>query len=101
MNKFWTDICLIPFGTALAIGMLWCVHQGIHYQVKPVEPPANLFSPVDARDYGSLEQSCIKLLTRIELERATQAVHHETPESQAPPERRSIMHNLTAWVWTT
>ncbi len=62
MNKFWKDICSIPFWAAFAVGLLWGIHYGIHYQAKPVEAPANLFNPVESRDYGNMARACSRYI---------------------------------------
>ena len=65
MNKFWTDICLIPVITAVLVGGAWCIHKAVHYQVDPVERPSNLFNPVEGRDYGNMARACSRYIARM------------------------------------
>jgi len=66
MSKFWTDICLIPLLSLLVVGVMMTAHFAIHGQVKSPDRSTQIFDPKKVRDFGSLEKSCIKLLTRIE-----------------------------------
>jgi hypothetical protein len=81
MNKFWTDICLIPLAAAFVVGLLWCAHQGIHYQIKPVEPSVNLFNPVDGRDYGNMARACSRYVAKMSSNEVAIKMAEETKQA--------------------
>ncbi len=65
MNKFWTDICLMPFAALLAVGLLWGLRQVAYENPVPATKPENVFNPINGRDYGSIERACSRYFVRM------------------------------------
>lgn len=91
MNKFWTDMCLIPFVLSVTIGGMYLIDQGIRDQAKESKTQSQVINLTVTQDYEFLL-----------LEDTTQPVHQEplgANQSQAPPPVIAEVQNLTAWLW--
>ena len=102
MNKFWTDICLIPFVVLAMVGGMYAIDQAMHSLNEKNKTQPKEFNLVSNGDCEVIKSFCNSLLASIELERATQPALHETQaakQPQAPPRPIAEVQNLTAWLW--